>query len=243
MNLTEIAVRTEGRVLVITLGGASLSRRSAIELESVLDELIDDRSATTVIVDSGGPDFCLGCGPDLVPSDSGVDPPAKLAQLRVPVIAVVNGRCNSVGLELALAADIRLAGHTASFSMDDVAIGRLPAWGGTQRLSRVVGIPTATAMLLGGEVLTAEQALAKGLVYQVDDDPSARASGLAAIFAERGPLALEFAKEAIMRGAELPLHHALRLEADFNHLLQNSEDRGEGLGAFFEKRPPRFEGR
>ncbi len=243
MNLTEIAVRAEGAVFVITLDGSSLCRRAALELESVVDELIDDRSALTVIVESGGVDFCPGCAPDLVPADCGVDPPAKLAQLRVPVIAVINGRCNSVGLEIALASDIRLAGHSASFSMDDVVSGRLPAWGGTQRLPRVVGIPTATAMLLGGETLTAAQALAKGLVHEVDDDPSTAGSRLAETFGQRGPLALEYAKEAITRGAEMPLQHALRLEADFNHLLQTSEDRGEGLQAFFEKRPPQYKGR
>ena len=173
----------------------------------------------------------------------GVDPASRLAEVGVPVVAAVTGGCRSIGLELALAADIRVADPGARFAFPEVAAGRLPCWGGTQRLVRTVGLPGATAMLLLGDELDGAAARDRGLVHEVADDPLARAEALAAELAERGPLALELAKEAVRRGAELPLHHALRLEADFNHLLQGSSDRAEGLAAFFDKRPPTFEGR
>ena len=98
-------------------------------------------------------------------------------------------------------------------------------------------------MVLAGQELGASAAVAAGLVHEVADDPVSRAVAVAQVLAERGPLALEYAKEAIWRGARLALVDALRLEADFNHLLQGSADRAEGLAAFFDKRSPRFQGR
>jgi enoyl-CoA hydratase/carnithine racemase len=98
-------------------------------------------------------------------------------------------------------------------------------------------------MVLLGREVTGAEAHGAGLVHELADDPAARAREVAATLVERGPLALEYAKEAVRRGSELPLHDALRLEADFNHLLAGSRDRAEGLAAFFDKRPPRFEGR
>jgi enoyl-CoA hydratase/carnithine racemase len=182
-------------------------------------------------------------GADFDPLEVRPDPAAALARVRAPVVAALDGDCLSVGLEVALAADIRLSTPAARFGLPDLRAGRLPCWGGTQRLPRVVGTAKATSMLLLGEILDAPAAAEAGLVHAVTDDldgaVDAVVDGLLAV----GPLAVELAKEAVHRGAELPLRDGLRLEGDLNTLLQSTDDRAEGLAAFFAKRPPDFAGR
>jgi enoyl-CoA hydratase/carnithine racemase len=98
-------------------------------------------------------------------------------------------------------------------------------------------------MMLLGSTLGAERAVSLGLAHEIVGDAPARALELAGQLAGLGPLALEFAKEAVHRGSELPLRDGLRLEGDLNHQLAATDDRAEGLAAFFDKRPPDFSGR
>ena len=243
MERSEIGFESAGAVGAVRLPGSPLSARAARELDGLLEELEADRELRVLVLDSAGPDFCPGAGADLDPLGGGIDPPGRLEALRIPVVAALSGRSASVGTELAVAADIRVAAPGAVLSLADVTTGGFPRWGGIQRLARAAGPGLATAMVLLGREVTGSDARQAGLVHELAGDPSGRARELAASLAERGPLALEYAKEAVRRGAELPLHDALRLEADFNHLLAGSGDRAEGLAAFFEKRPPHFEGR
>ncbi len=256
-------------VLDVCLPGGLLNAATCRALISGLEAAIEDRELRAVVLRSDDPDFCRGPEADLDPLAAIVDPVSLLARLRVPVIAAVTGRCWSVGLELVLAADIILAAPDATFALPDVAGGRgLPCWGGTQRLARAVGVARSGAMLLLGDVLDVSGAQHAGLVWSVIDptatgetgagagaapdtrsaaatDPPVAVAALA--LAERlcglGPLALAFAKEAVHRGAELPLRDGLRLEGDLNTLLATSSDRAEGLAAFFAKRPADFAGR
>jgi enoyl-CoA hydratase/carnithine racemase len=243
MERSEIGFDTAGPVGIVRLAGTPLSSRGARELDALLEELEADRSLRVLVLDSAGPDFCPGAAPDLDPLGAGADPAGRLEALRVPVVAALAGRCASVGTELAVAADVRVAAPAAVLSLADVTAGGFPRWGGIQRLVRAAGPGLATSMVLLGREVTGAEAHGAGLVHELADDPAARAREVAATLVERGPLALEYAKEAVRRGSELPLHDALRLEADFNHLLAGSRDRAEGLAAFFDKRPPRFEGR
>ncbi len=121
----------------------------------------------------------------------------------------------------------------------------MPCGGGTQRLPRLVGRAKAAEMILLGQSLDAAAALACGLVNRVAPRGEARAAAerLARTMASRGPLALRYAKEAINRGLDMPLEQALRYETDLTVILQTTRDRAEGVRAFLEKRPPRFEGR
>ena len=169
------------------------------------------------------------------------DPVAALAALRIPVVAWVDGGCHDEALELALAADIRLAGESAAFRMGRVREGRLPSHGGTQRLTRAVGRGQALRLLLTGETLDADHALRAGLVHDAADLEDAEA--LAADIADAGPVAAQYVKEAVAASADLPLRDGMRLEADLSILLHSTADRAEGLRAFAEKRKPRFEGR
>ena len=168
------------------------------------------------------------------------DPVAALAALRIPVVAWVDGDCHDEALELALAADIRLAGESAAFRMGHAREGRIPSHGGTQRLTRAVGRGQALRLLLTGETLDADEALRTGLVHDVGVVEDAEE--LAAAIADAGPIAAQYVKEAIAASADLPLRDGMRLEADLSILLHSTADRAEGLRAFAEKCKPRFEG-
>ena len=169
------------------------------------------------------------------------DPVAALAAPRIPVVAWVDGDCHDEALELALAADVRIAGESATFRMGHAREGRIPSHGGTQRLTRAVGRGQALRLLLTGEMLDADDALRVGLVHDVGDPEDAEE--LAASIADAGSIAAQYVKEAIAASADLPLREGMRLEADLSILLHSTADRAEGLRAFAEKRKPRFEGR
>lgn len=234
-----------GAARTLQLSGRSLGAQEAAELVDAVESLTEDRSVRVVVLTSAGPDFCPGPAADLDRLAFPVDPASALARLRPPVVCALRGRCRSVGLELALATDVRVAEPSASFALPDVTEGQLPAWGGTQRLPRAIGVARSTALILLGETLSAREALSAGLLAGVsaagalDETLEATVEQLMGV----GPLALELAKEAVHRGSELPLRDGLRLEGDLNHLLQGTADRAEGLSAFFEKRPPDFAGR
>ena len=173
------------------------------------------------------------------------DPFGCLAQLPQPVVCAINGDAFGAGLELALACDVRIAAEGASFALPDISLGLLPIAGGTQRLPRLVGRGKALEMLLTGEPVDAQEGLRIGLVGAVAP-PEVLATvteAIASRIAERGPLAVRYAKEAVSRGIDMPLEQGLRYETDLTVILQATEDRAEGVKAFLEKRKPEFKGK
>ncbi len=200
----------------------------------------------TVVLSAEAGNFCTGADDTLDPSSFRPDPASALATLRPPIIVIVDGQCYDEGLEIVLAADIRLATTKSSFRLGQPTLGRLPCWGGTQRLPRAIRSGPATTMTLTGESLVGERAMDLGLIHSVHKDRAQaekEKDRLVDLLLQRGPLALELAKEAVHRGSELSLRDGLRLEGDLNHLLAATDDRAEGLRAFFDKRPPDFTGR
>jgi len=173
------------------------------------------------------------------------DPFRCLADLPQPVVCAINGDAIGGGLALALACDIRIAVEGARFGLPETALGLLPLGGALQRLARVAGRGTALEMALTGEPIDAQAALRCGLVSSVvpHERLVAEAGVIAERIAERGPLALQYAKEAVSRGIDMPLEQALRYETDLTIILQTTEDRAEGVRAFLEKRQPEFKGR
>ncbi len=245
MRLTDIDLRVtdDGQVANIVLPGGPLGSRVAAELATAAAAVGEDRDVRTVVISADGDDFCSGPGADLDVFALRPDPAAAVAALRVPVVAVLRGQCRGEGLEIALAADIRIGGPSTVLALDHIRSGRIPAWGGTQRLPRALRPGPAVALALLGHDVAGPEAERLGLLHLLEDDPSAAADTIASTLISRGPLALEFTKEAVHRGSELPLRDGLRLEGDLNHQLAATEDRAEGLLAFFEKRPPDFGGR
>jgi enoyl-CoA hydratase/carnithine racemase len=161
----------------------------------------------------------------------------RLASLRQPVIAAVQGLAFGGGLELAMAADIRIAASNAVFAMPEVTIGTLPGWGGTQRLPVLVGPARAKQMIFSGERLDAATAERWGLVNEVvaPEDLRGRVTDLAQQIAANAPIAVQLAKSAID-------HDATALEAFAGALAASAEDGKEGMAAFREKRAPQFRG-
>jgi enoyl-CoA hydratase/carnithine racemase len=162
-----------------------------------------------------------------------------------PIIAAIRGYALGGGLELALACDIRVAAEDAQLGLTEINLGIIPGGGGTQRLPRLVGRGKALEMILTGARVPAAEALRLGLVERVvpvaELMPAAQA--LARSIAEKAPVALRYAKEAVVTGLELPLADGIRLENDLATLLRTTEDRVEGARAFVEKRKPRWSGR
>jgi enoyl-CoA hydratase/carnithine racemase len=217
----------------------------------------EDEAVRVVVVTGVGPVFSVGREtPPAELNDASADALGEwlrqlqvapsLAALPMPVIASINGDAMDHGLELALAADLRIASAEAKFGFTGLGQpGRFPADGGTQRLPRLVGPAWAMDLLVTGRVTTAEQALDIGLVNRMapPEQLAQVVADLAEQIAAAAPVAARYAKEAVADGLDLGLAQGLRLEADLNVLLQTTEDRAEGLKSFSEKRPPTFRGR
>jgi enoyl-CoA hydratase/carnithine racemase len=169
------------------------------------------------------------------------DPATLLAAFPAPTVAVWDGPAIGAAAEVLLAADVRVIGPHATMAFPEVGLGELPCWGGTQRLPRAGGVALALRMLVVGEEVPADE-LARAGIAVLAPDPRAHADGLTERLASGAPRAQAAAREAVLRGRELTLADGHRLESDLNLLLSTTRDREEGIAAFFDKRPPKFEG-
>ena len=255
MYLSTVRVATDHRIATVTLDSASsgneVTERVALELRDVCDHLDQDDDVAVVILTGEGEVFCRGTGPHR-PQES-VGPPEALRLLKVagriaaikkPVIAAINGDAIGQGLELALGCDIRIASGRARLGMTQVKDGLMPWDGGTQRLPRLIGRGRAIEMVLTSRVVDAEEARDMGLVSQVvePDQVLTRAQELASTIASHGPIAARYLKEAVVKGMDMSLEQGLRLEADLNLILQSTADRAEGISSFLERRKPIYRG-
>jgi enoyl-CoA hydratase/carnithine racemase len=161
-----------------------------------------------------------------------------------PVIAAINGYALGGGMELALSTDIRIAADHAKMGLPEVNLGAFPAAGGTQRMPRLIGAPLAKELMFTGRHITADEALAYGLVNRVV--PGAElmetALELADQIAEKPPLSVSFIKGAVNTGVQVSLEAGLQYERLNAAIVLESEDRKEGMTAFVEKRKPVFRG-
>lgn len=168
-----------------------------------------------------------------------------LELLPVPVIAAVNGYALGGGLELALACDIIVASRAARLGQPEVNLGVIPGFGGTQRLIQRCGVGTARRLCYTGELITADEGFTLGLVDRVVEVGELRASvvAMAELIAQKAPLAVQKAKTVIRQSHEGLLNAGLRLEVEGFLELFGTEDRAEGMGAFLQKREPKWQGR
>ena len=170
---------------------------------------------------------------------------SAVAGLPMPVLAILNGDAIAHGLEIALAADLRIAADNALLGTGEPGRVGFPFDGMTQRLPRLVGPALARDMLLTGRTLSAAEAQDFGLVNRVAprDALEETAAEITEQIIAAAPIAARYAKEAVNAAGDLTLAQGMRLEADLSIILQSTEDRAEGLRSFAEKRAPRFTGR
>jgi enoyl-CoA hydratase len=233
----------------------AMNERMREELTACFGELVRSEDARVVVVTGTG-ERAFSAGADIrefvapqVPvrfrdGRRRVDFRAAMDRCPQPIIAAIRGFALGGGLELALACDIRIAGEDSQLGLTEVNLAIIPGGGGTQRLPRLVGRGKALEMILTGARIDAREALRIGLVERVvpATDVLSSAQALARTLAEKAPVALRYAKEAVVKGLGLPLEDGLRLENDLATLLRTTDDRIEGAKAFLEKRKPRFTG-
>ena len=265
-----ITLRPEGRLLTVVLNRPPenfIDRALAFALRDLCTSLLQDSPFDALIItgDSqptaeageGMMAFSRGTS-DSLPSEFGAAVSGHAAQsvfdsyrcasaiaaLPFPVIAAINGDALDQGLELALAADIRVAAETAQFQMGQALQGLIPWDGGTQRLPRIVGPAHATDILLTGRTIGAEEALGMGLVNRVapSADVLTTAQEIAGQILAGGAIAARYAKEVILAGSEMTLDQGILLETDLTMILQTTTDREEGIRSFLERRDPEFRG-
>ena len=169
----------------------------------------------------------------------------RIEQLEIPSIAAVNGWALGTGLELAMACTLRIASEKAKLGQPEVKLGIIPGAGGTYRLPRLVGVGRAMEMVLTGEPVSAQEALAMGLVNRVvpPEQLMEEVRSLADMLVSRPKLALQYAKEAVLRFGEGSMSQNLAHESYLHALSCGTEDKGEGVKAFLEKREPQYKDR
>ena len=255
MDKNAIIYEKKDRVGIITLNhpsrGNRITAQMAAELKEVSQEFERGSGVNVIIITGSGNKFSIGTDEDADLQFE--DRESFVAHLGVastvglfvqPVIAAINGDAFDQGLELALACDLRLCAHDARFAMPQILRNEIPFDGGTQRLPRLVGRIKAMEMILHGEIIASGEAQKIGLVNKVleSDRLMPEALEMAKDLSSKGPMALRYAKEAVLKGMDLSLEQGLRLEADLYFLLHTMNDRIEGITAFKEKRKPRFDG-
>lgn len=254
-----LLVERRDRVALITINRPE--KRNALNIQTrqegaaVLEELHEDEEVR-VVVFTGAGDKAFIAGADIAEFAGRTAITQRDVMIArslftaidtfpKPVIAMVNGYCLGGGCELALACDLRIASETASFGQPEINLGIIPGGGGTQRLTRLVGEGKAMEMILTGDIIDAKTAFTLGLVNMVVPAAylEAKTMEMANRIAEKSPVALRMAKEAVKTASRANLDEGLRREVDLFALCFSSEDKDEGVKAFLEKRKPAFKGR
>jgi len=257
MPRTLIVQPPEKGVCLITLHRPEALNALSTELLGELAEALDlaEADSTTGAVVITGSRKAFAAGADItemaerdlvgILEDPRVGHWQRIAAFSKPLIAAVNGFALGGGCELAMHADILIAGRDARFGQPEINLGIIPGAGGTQRLLRAVGKSLAMQMVLTGEAIDARHAQRAGLVSEVTEPELTveRALQIARTIAAKAPLAVRLAKEALLKAQDLDLASGLRFERHAFTVLAGTADRHEGIRAFQEKRPPRFTGR
>jgi enoyl-CoA hydratase len=259
MTFENVLLQVRGRIGLLTVNRPeklnALNVRTRQEILAALSQWRSDGTVRVVVITGAGEKAFIA-GADIT-EFAGKTPqqirevmretPAfdAMESFPKPVIAMINGFALGGGCELAMACDIRIASSKARFGQPEIKLGIIPGAGGTQRLTRLVGEGKAMELILSGEMIDAEEARRIGLVNCVfpPEELESRTMAFAEKIAEMSPIALEIAKQAVKNAARLDLRAGLDAELQLFALCFASEDAGEGVRAFLEKRKPEFRGK
>ncbi|WP_299329853.1 enoyl-CoA hydratase [uncultured Psychrobacter sp.] len=243
-------------VSVITLNRPKVRNALNAELRAQMAEMFiqlnNDPKTKAIVLTGGNKVFAAGADINDFLTAKTVDVYLRhserywdaITDCRKPIIAAVNGYALGGGCELAMHADIIVAGKSAKFGQPEIKIGLMPGAGGTQRLFRVIGKHKAMKLILTGDMISADQADQMGLVSEVVDDEATikRAIEIAEQLASYSPITLTQIKEVANLGVDMPLPAALALERKAFQILFDTEDQKEGAKAFLEKRDANYKG-
>ena len=253
-----IEKRADGvAVLTINRPDKLNALNSRVHAESVraLDDLRGDAAVRVVVITGAGEkSFVAGADIKEFAGKTSTEQRAvfqgrslfnQLDTFPKPVIAMINGFCLGGGCELALACDLRYASETARFGQPEINLGIIPGGGGTQRLTHLIGEGKAMEMILTGDMIDAPTALRLGLVNDVfaPEELAEKTFAVAVKIAEKSPIALQMAKEAVKLASRSTLDEGLRREIDLFAICFSTEDKEEGVAAFLDKRKPVFKGK
>lgn len=258
MKFNNFLLTVENKVAVFTINRPELRNAMNVECWQELGRFIDEAETDEniqVIVITGAGDKAFIAGADLksLQTRTGVDVLHGMAQNVVskiencnkPVIAAVNGLAFGGGCEIALACDIRIAAESAMFGLPEASLGILPGCGGTQRLSKLIGFGRAKEVILAGRTLSAQEAVQFGLAYKCvsAEDLMKETLAVAKEMMKKGPLALRLCKKLVSASMSTDQETGMLLELWGLGILMSSEDKAEGINAFFAKRKPEYKGR
>lgn len=262
MNLERFILEKGEGIAVITLNRPetlnALDVRAFEELDEMGAELREDGEVRVLILTGAGRAFCSGVDVSLIDVLTKLPPAAfrrkvielqgvfsSLEEMEKPVIAAVNGFALGAGCDLALACDLRIASEKAMLGEQYIKVGLIPDMGGTQRLSRLVGIGKAKELIFTGDMINGREAVRIGMVNRVvaPEELLLTAKSLAKRLAQGPSVAIGVAKLAINRSRGVDIYSGLEYESYGQSLCMGTEDRAEGVAAFLEKREPRFKGR
>ncbi len=260
-----VQYRVEDGIALLTLNDPPANTYSYEMMQqldrAILNARMDDSAQVIFITGSGEKFFSAGANIRLLSEMTPTfkyyfclhanETLARLEQTPKLVVAAINGHCVGGGLEVAMAADIRIARKGAGkMGLPEVTLGVLPGTGGTQRLVRLVGKAKAIELMAAGELFDFEQAAAWGIISELyEADSSAAFMEQALAYArkftlpDKATLAVGLIKRSVQTGAEIPFESALALERELQQQLFQSEDAREGISAYVEKRKPQFTGK
>ncbi len=255
VSFEHLRYELDGEVAIITVDRQqalnALNQDVLYELGLAFDLAASDTEVRALVITGAGRAFVAGAdiadlrdlGDSFAGRDTslgGQDVANTLASLPFPTVAAINGFALGGGLELALAADLRVAAPGARMGLPEVGLGLIPGFGGTQRLPRLIGQSRALDLILTARHVAADEALQLGLVNRVAEDALEAAVALARQAAKNAPIALGLAKEAVVRGLEVTLQQGLEIEADLFGMVVTTADMREGTSAFLEKRSAKW---
>ncbi len=262
MNYEVLILQKEAGVATISLNRPdkrnALNEKLGVELTAAIAEVSEDEAVKAVVITGAGPGFCaggdltlplFGVTGDIIKMRKFLEKtnliPLGLRNMRKPVIAAVNGAAVGFGASLAMACDIIIASEAAKFGQVWFNIGYHPDTGSSYFLPRLVGVAKACELIFTGKVIDAKEAERIGMVNQVvpADALLKTAKELAAKLAAGPAVAMGLAKSCIYHGAEMTLEQALDYETEAALLTLHTADQKEGVKAFMEKRPPKFQGK